>query len=295
MQSIPNRLCRWLVNRRIISQRQICVWRYALKFHRFPRVNNPVDLNEKILWLEFNTDISQWAELADKYRVRQFVEQRGCADILIPLQALYDSPDQVDFAALRPPYVMKTNNGCGSVLLVHDAPTPEQQQQYRAQLTRWFNEPFGYISGEKHYSAIQPKILVEDMLPWDKTKSESIVDYKFFCFNGRAEVCLTCSDRSIAGHNVTLNFFELPGWKMRKDWLHPSFQNPLQPERPERLDEMIQYAERLAQGFPLVRVDLYLTADGQIRFGEMTFTSNGGRMRYLSDAALLELGSRVSL
>lgn len=45
---------------------------------------------------------------------------------------------------------------------------------------------------------------------------------------------------------------------------------------PDNLAEMIQLAEKLADGFPHVRVDFYRLDDGTIRFGEMTFTSASG-------------------
>ena len=40
---------------------------------------------------------------------------------------------------------------------------------------------------------------------------------------------------------------------------------------PDLLEEAFQTADRLSEGFPFVRVDLYLTEKG-VRFGEMTFT-----------------------
>ena len=47
-------------------------------------------------------------------------------------------------------------------------------------------------------------------------------------------------------------------------------------EMPDNLDVMIELAEKLAAGFPHVRVDFYRMNDGTIYFGEMTFTSQGG-------------------
>ena len=41
--------------------------------------------------------------------------------------------------------------------------------------------------------------------------------------------------------------------------------------RPAGLEEAFQAADCLSEGFPFVRVDLYLTEKG-VRFGEMTFT-----------------------
>jgi hypothetical protein len=42
-------------------------------------------------------------------------------------------------------------------------------------------------------------------------------------------------------------------------------------ERPETLNEMLQYAKQLSDPFPFVRVDFY-EIDKKVLFGEMTFT-----------------------
>ena len=47
-------------------------------------------------------------------------------------------------------------------------------------------------------------------------------------------------------------------------------------EKPECLSELISVAEKLAEGFAHVRVDLYILNDQEIKFGEMTFTSASG-------------------
>ena len=57
---------------------------------------------------------------------------------------------------------------------------------------------------------------------------------------------------------------------------------------------MMSFAEDLSKGFPQVRVDLY-NIDGQIYFGELTFTSAGGHMNFYSDEVLPEMGKLTKL
>ena len=45
--------------------------------------------------------------------------------------------------------------------------------------------------------------------------------------------------------------------------------------KPKNFDNMIKIAEKLAEDFKFVRVDLY-NIDGKIYFGELTFTPRGG-------------------
>ena len=57
---------------------------------------------------------------------------------------------------------------------------------------------------------------------------------------------------------------------------------------------MLGIASELSKGFPILRVDLY-EVDGRIYFGELTFTSLGGFMDYLTNDVLLDMGKKVKL
>ena len=48
---------------------------------------SPQDLNEKIMWLKFNSDTTEWTRLADKVGVREEVEKYGYGEYL-PKQRL---------------------------------------------------------------------------------------------------------------------------------------------------------------------------------------------------------------
>lgn len=95
-------------------------------------------------------------------------------------------------------------------------------------------------------------------------------DYKFFVFGGRCRYIQVDSGRF---GTRTQDFF-------RADWQHlplsagPPWADP-RPERPARLTEMIELAERLGQDTDFVRVDLY-DAHGRIVFGELTSFPAGG-------------------
>lgn len=79
---------------------------------------NPCDLNEKINWLAFHTDTSEWTRLADKYRVREFVKERGCESILIPLLGVWNSTDEINIDSLPDEFVIKTNCGSGDTCII---------------------------------------------------------------------------------------------------------------------------------------------------------------------------------
>ena len=62
-----------------------------LFFKEFRRPLNwlqPKDLNEKINWLKYYSDTSLWTLCADKYRVREYLHEKGLG-ITPPCEALW--------------------------------------------------------------------------------------------------------------------------------------------------------------------------------------------------------------
>ena len=57
---------------------------------------------------------------------------------------------------------------------------------------------------------------------------------------------------------------------------------------------MLEIAQKLSTGFPILRVDLY-DVNGHIYFGELTFTSQSGCMNYYSQQYLNEMGKLIKL
>jgi len=65
-------------------------------------------------------------------------------------------------------------------------------------------------------------------------------------------------------------------------------------EEPSCFPKMCRVAERLAEGFPHVRVDLY-EISGEVKFGEMTFYSAGGYIQFLPDSFDITMGEKFNL
>ena len=61
----------------VLSPIQVARLKHYYKFHRWPDYENPKDLNEKMNWIKFYGDTSMWPGLADKYKVREYVESKG--------------------------------------------------------------------------------------------------------------------------------------------------------------------------------------------------------------------------
>lgn len=122
--------------------------------------------------------------------------------------------------------------------------------------------------------------------------NEGLIDYKFFCFNGKVEMVYGVSDRKV-GVNAAMGIYTAD---FRKINAHRADERP-QAEalpKPAKYERMIEIAERIGENFPHVRVDLYY-ADGRIYFGEMTFYDGSGYMAFVPDSFDTDLGDKFDI
>lgn len=279
-------------NTKILSPYSLSKLLYFLKLKKIANMKQPHNLNEKLMWLTFHTDIHEWTRLADKYRVREYVIQKGLGNILVKLYGVYKKPTEINYEMLPKQFVLKTNNGFGSVILIEDR-NKLNKEKINSLFTNWMKHPFGVISAEPHYRLIKPCIIAEELLKNDnKELSSSIIDYKFWCFKGKAKYCFTACNRDLSNHQVDFNLYKLPDWLSLNEDITPKYKNNSSVPKPDCLKEMIKYAEILSEDFNVVRVDLYI-ANSKIYFGELTFTSNGCRMAYFSERILNEMGDQI--
>ena len=253
---------------------------------------HPQTLNAKINWLKFYSDTRPWTRLADKYRVRKYVEQCGLGHTLPRLYGMWKSPGQIDFEALPRSFVLKTNNGSGSVILVRDKEslTEDQRQRMRKQLGKWMKQCYGIRTAELHYKPIEPCIIAEEFLD-DHSDSVSILDYKVHCCSGEPQCIVVCHDR--VGHNTHFTLYE-NDWTPRFERVPKQLRGEKVFPKPPVLDEMLEACRILSKDFPFVRIDWYV-ADGKLYFGEMTFTPSAGFIGYIRADYLDELGAKVEL
>ena len=137
---------------------------------------------------------SRWSELADKYKVRKYVEDLGCGNILVKLYGAWDNENDIDFDTLPDSLIFKANNGegKGTNLIVHDLKSENKEALRR--LFRWWltRKHIGALAGEPQYKAIKPMVIAEELLPIPETES-SIVDYKIWCINGEPRYIWVCN------------------------------------------------------------------------------------------------------
>ena len=102
--------------------------------------------------------------------------------------------------------------------------------------------------------------------------SESLNDYKFYCFNGVVQFVMINSDRNTS-KPTRADYFDRDFNWLDFTWGYSHAE--IHPQKPEQFEKMVAIAEKLAKGLPHIRVDLY-DCNGKIYFGELTFFDGSG-------------------
>ena len=231
-------------------------------------LDDPKTYNEKVQWMKLYDSTQIKADLADKYLVRAYVKEKIGEKYLIPLLGVWQKAEDVPFEELPQQYVLKTNHGCGYNIIVSDKDKLDVEDA-KNKLTKWMNTNFAYSAGlELHYKRIKPLIIAEQYI---ENIDGEVNDYKVFCFNGKAKYIMFLTDRQT---NLKMAFYDTE-WNLMP-FVYSYARLIQEVSKPENLEELLRISEKLAEGFPHVRVDFYRLNNGEYKFGEMTFTSYSG-------------------
>lgn len=232
------------------------------------RQDPPKSFYDKVFWMSAHTDTSLWTRLADKIEVRKFVKERCGEDILPKLYAIYESADNIDFGALPDSFAIKTNNGCASNYLVRSKADADLEA-IRSGLARWLRFPYGQLTGQLHYAKIVPRILAEELLFQEEDPDTTLVDYKFYCFDGEPRYCYVVSDRQFDSKHTHSRMMYDMNWNPLSE-VFVSGKELCCLSEPVCFGEMQEISATLSGDIPFVRIDLY-AVNNVTRFGEMTF------------------------
>ena len=261
---------------------------FTKNFNKEINLESPRTFNEKLNWLKLNWYDERARMCSDKYLVRDFVREKGLGHLLNPLcgQEVYNNPDQIDLDELPEKFVLKATHDSGHNIICTDKKKINMKLA-KKKMKWWLKIDYSVMSGEWAYKNNNPRIICEEYLE-DKEKGE-LLDYKFFCFNGRPEMIFLASDRK---NHAKSDFYDLSWNKLPFRWIYEPSGKIF--EKPEKLQEMIKYAAILSEGFPFVRVDFY-EVQGQVYFGELTFFHGGGCGWFKPESVDLELGEKIIL
>ena len=260
---------------------------YRRIFGQWPDLDTPRTISEKMCWLKINDLRPINSVVTDKWRMRDYVEERGLGHMLNPVIDVWDDPEDIPFQDLPDAYVLKVSNG--SAMNIIKRPGVEVDiATARRRLRRWVATNMADHKGEWYYAASSPRIIADTYLD---NGGGDLADYKLFVFNGEVRIIQFCKER----YQGLKSAFLAPDWTVYPftyETLAP-FDDPL-PRPPEQLDAMIQAASRLAEGFPMMRADFYVHDDKPI-LGELSLNPVGGYTLFTPDAWNLQIGDWLEL
>lgn len=263
---------------------------YKRNFGKSLNLKNPLNVNEKIQYLKLNTYYKNpvVTTCIDKYKIREYLEQKGLADILPKLYGAYDSADEIPFSDLPESFVIKCNHGCGFNIICPSKSNLNIDQSKRL-LKKWLKQDYWKEYAEVQYKFIKKKIIIEQFL------GDNISTFKFYCFNGIPKVLYVSTNGENGEKDKYYDFFDM-NWNHLDISLFGHLQRADYREMkiPPNFERMKQIACVLSQEFPFVRVDLY-NIDGNIYISEMTFIPTGGFMRLTPKGTAEEWGSWLEI
>lgn len=262
--------------------------RYFNTFGNDLSYHKPNEFHEKLFWLSVYWRNPLIVKCADKYRVREYLVECGCGDILNELYFVYDDISGVNFKDLPEKFVMKSNRGSGNNYFCTDKTKITEKDLFNA-IYNWPSIIYGVGSAEYQYMKMPFKLICEKYI---MEEGQELLEYQLFCFNGEPDSFLVRNDLETAGKNPFAVSYSLQWERLYYRHNEERFQFDL--PKPQHIDKMLDYAKKLAQPFPHVRVDFY-EIDGKLIFGELTFTTHGNVFSNYKPEVLKMWGDKLQL
>lgn len=263
-----------------IPDRYYLAVRYRWKFGCWPDYDHPRHFNEftHAYMLHCREPVLQL--VADKFLVRSFITEQVGERYLVPLLGIWDRPADVDFSALRPPYVLKDTLGNNRNIFVWNVDDVDGVE-IRRHLAEWLQAPYWRYQREWAYRGRRSRIIAELIL--ESEKGGLPHDYKLYVIGGKVQFIQVDRDR-FSTHTRNLYSRE---WSLLPVQLSKMRHEP--DPVPAQLDEMLWVAEKIGDRFEFLRVDFYLV-ENRLYIGELTNYSGAGFETFVPESFGTRLG-----
>ncbi|MDR2598442.1 MAG: hypothetical protein LBC25_01855 [Holosporales bacterium] len=242
--------------------------------------SSPETLNEKVLnacnMFYVASEVQSWFcnKLTAKLFVRDRVGEKYVARLYGAFKNLNEVFEPEFWNRLPQKFVVKGVLGSyGESVLVIDKRDPETMKHLTA------------MEGSMASRLTEERFIVEEFLT-PMNQGRTVTDYKFLCSYGKIIWVIVGDAPDKPGHIASDRdkwqaIYTVPGWnRLEAQYGH---KNPIGSiEKPPKLSEMMEIAQKLSRDFPIIRIDLYLTKEENgrltIKVGEMTRRSCRGRI-----------------
>ena len=253
--------------RRCSPRWQTRLW-YLRVHHRWPNVSRPRKYTEKIMGMKLYDNHDGKVALTDKLLVKHHIAKVLGPDFVIPTLWSGTGLPPRNQRAWAIPFVLKANHGSGMNFIVRSKQDLDWDR-IECLAESWMKRDWPAYLCEDWYNKIDRRLLVEPLIGRPGT---DLQDFKLFVFSGQAKFIQVNSNR-LTGLTHAYHDRHWDRAKVHFDAAYPPTLD--QQLRPARLKQMIEAAEKLAQPYEFVRIDLYDLPEG-LKFGEMTFAPNAG-------------------
>ena len=192
----------------LFPERLYLIIRYYLEMGKPLHLDNPKTMNEKLQWLKLYNRKPEYTKMVDKVLAKEYVASLIGEKYIVPTLGVWNHFDEIDFGQLPNQFVLKTNHSGGNagVVICKDK-TLLDKKAAKLKLEASLKHDISRSFVEWPYRNIERKILAEVFL------GDDLTDYKFYCFNGYADVVLNCIERN-TGH-PKFYFFD-KDWSLRR-------------------------------------------------------------------------------
>lgn len=257
---------------------------YKAEFGITPNLKEPKSFNEKIQWLKLHDRNPIYSEYVDKITAKKKIGEIIGPEYIVPMLDQWERADEIDFSSLPYKCVLKCNHDQGSTIIYERGKTkPDEVKKHFSKCLK--RNPYRETR-EWPYKNIVPKIMCEPFL------AEDIIDYKLFCFNGKARI-INVGQKGNIDHITRVTFLDM-NWKQLPFQRSDYERIKELPERPKQLDSLVGLAETIAKNTRFVRVDFFIVGE-EIYFSEYTLFPTTGLIHFLPQEGDMVLGEYIEL
>ena len=285
-RKVSARVMRWLLLANIYvvpttrwGDRLISYYRFINNNGRRP--NRPSHFNDRIYRLKVSDEILSPLRvfISDKEYGKIFATGMLGENRTAKTLAVLKTVEEIEAYDFPPDCVIKPTHASQHVIFRQNGSEIDREK-----IKNWLSLDYYRVSREANYKPLQPKVIVEEVL----FKTIGIPEYKFYCYEGQVRIIQADYDRHTDWRALCFD----RDW----NWLDFNSWDDLdldEVSRPEPLDDMIKAAEKIAQHFDDIRVDMF-SVGADWRIGEITNCPMSGSWAFADPVAEQRLAGLIN-
>jgi len=223
---------------------------FFLKKKRFPK--DKYKFWDHLALIHLSKDIGNefHTYITDKIYVKDYISKKIGEQFIIPTLGLYDRNNisELKDYVVNKNIIIKPTHLSGQTLIPKVDSIIGKKQFLLIQ--NWLNMNHYFYKRERNYKNLTPRVVVEPLL----NDLENIIDYKFFCYKGKAKFIEVFHSRNKGVKKITLdlNWNKIPTTSI----IDKKMLSEIIPKKPKFLKYMVEIASKISKEFNSVRVDI---------------------------------------